>query len=84
MPSTPAHSVPKPHGTLIITDGNGVTTHADTLRCCHCQRVWVVMRGSGIRRGFCTKCAAVTCGAPECDPCAPWEKQLEGLERRAR
>lgn len=77
---TPTHSALRPHGTLIITDVDGREFQSDTLRCCHCQKVWVVKHGSGRIRGFCPKCSAPTCGAPGCHECQPWEKQMEAIE----
>jgi hypothetical protein len=77
---TPTHSTPRPHGTLIVTDVDGREYRRDTLRCCHCQKVWVVQPGSGRVRGFCSKCAAPTCGDAACHDCKPWEKQLEAIE----
>ena len=51
-----------------------------TFTCCHCCGVWVERKGSGIRRGFCLRCCARTCGAPACDACIPVERQLECME----
>jgi hypothetical protein len=69
--------VRNPHGGCML-DGVHV---ADTLMCCHCGKIWIVMKGSGIRRGFCTKCMGVTCGRPECDTCMPQEKRLDLIEK---
>jgi hypothetical protein len=52
-----------------------------TLRCCHCGLHWIVIRGSGRQRGFCMKCMDVTCGAPECIPCLPYEKRIDMIEK---
>jgi hypothetical protein len=70
----------KPSGTIFV-DGFEVAT---TLQCCHCGNHFVSIRGSGIQRGFCLKCQAVTCGSPECHICVPFEKWLEGVERAAK
>jgi hypothetical protein len=67
----------KPHGHIIV-DGIEV---ADTLQCCHCNGHFVPVEGSGIRRGWCPSCSQVTCGAPACMVCFPWEKQMEAMER---
>lgn len=74
----------KASGILIVTDFDGRTTEAETQRCTHCQSTWVFKKGSGITRGFCTKCMGVTCGRPECQPCEHWEKKLERIEKAAR
>ena len=68
-------------GVLIETpiDGSKSTSFA-TYTCCHCGRVWIPKPGSGITRGFCTRCGARTCGDPACDVCVPLEQQLLNLE----
>ena len=68
-----------PHGHLLI-DGPGGRREHDTLQCCHCGRHFVVITGSGRRRGFCARCAQVTCGAPGCANCLPYERRIELLE----
>lgn len=56
-----------------------------TLQCVHCNRQWVPIRGSGTTRGWCTNCSGPVCGAKPCvEHCAPWEKQLDIIERKAR
>ena len=77
----PRHTVPKPRGQVIIVGPRGTQTY-DTLRCVHCQAHWVVQPGSGRVRGWCLKCGGPTCGAPECNVCAPFEKKLELMESR--
>lgn len=67
----------KPSG-AIVADGREV---AHTMQCCHCGNHFVSIKGSGKRRGFCHGCMKVTCGAGECDPCIPFEKKLELMER---
>jgi hypothetical protein len=62
----------KPHG-IIIVNGQEV---ASTLQCPHCGGHFVSRKGSGIRRTFCLKCQAVTCGAFPCDPCKPFAAEL--------
>ena len=66
-----------PHGAFIV-DGREV---AHTLQCRHCGRHFVSVKGSGIKRGFCLRCVGVTCGAPGCDICVPFEKRLEYHEK---
>jgi ribosomal protein L37AE/L43A len=63
----------KPHG-LVIVNGQEV---ASTLQCPHCGGHFVSRKGSGIRRTFCLKCQAVTCGNFACDPCRPFAEALE-------
>ena len=63
---------------VVLIDGQQV---ADTLCCVHCNRHWIVQRGSGITRGFCTNCMGPTCGHKKCDGCYPLEKKLEDYEK---
>jgi hypothetical protein len=75
-------SVARPHGTLILTGLDG-EKQFDTLQCCHCSQHFVIIPGSGRKRGFCRCCMQVTCGAEACDRCVPFEKQMEAIERAA-
>ncbi len=76
------HGVLRPHGVGILADPDlPHEVQRDHLQCCHCQRVWVVEPGSGKKRGFCSKCNQVTCGAMECETCIPFEKKLELYEK---
>ena len=72
-----AQWVRKPHGSIQL-DGQEV---AVTLQCPHCGGHFVSRTGSGVKRSYCLKCAAVTCGGPQCRECNPWEKQMEAIER---
>lgn len=66
-------------GYIVSPDGYVV---AETLQCVHCQGHWVPVKGSGALRGFCLKCAGVTCGKPSCESeCVPFGKWLEKVER---
>jgi hypothetical protein len=70
---------PKASGAFIV-DGQEV---ASTIQCCHCGMHFVSKKGSGKQRGFCLCCHKITCGAPRCDVCIPFEKQLELMEQKA-
>lgn len=50
---------------------------ASTIQCCHCGMHWTPKPGSGTIRGFCLGCMRATCGAPDCDPCIPFEAWLD-------
>lgn len=63
----------------LLADGVEV---AATRMCGHCGAHFVMVRGSGRVRGWCLRCARITCGKRECDPCVPYEKRLEALEKR--
>jgi len=80
----PDNSVLRPHGLVIVTDLDGNETVRDTLQCVHCQAHWVVVKGSGRRRGWCMKCGGPTCGAHACEVggCVPKEAALEAEEKR--
>lgn len=58
----------------------GEVRDGETLSCEHCQRTWVVRKGSGKVRGFCTRCMGYTCGNPACEACVPAERRAENVE----
>ena len=64
------------HGAVLDASGTQV---ASTHQCPHCSGHFVMRRGSGTRRGWCTACLAVTCGSEECDVCVPVEEKLNYL-----
>lgn len=59
---------------LIFIDSIEVAT---TRQCVHCGGHFVSVKGSGVDRGFCMRCQGITCGKEMCDPCMPFEKQLD-------
>ena len=62
---------------IIIADG---TVVAKTKQCCHCGNHFIMVKGSGKYRGWCTKCHSITCGKYKCCKCVPFEKKLELAE----
>ena len=74
---------PRPYaGYSIITDpGLQRPIEQDYLQCGHCNAHYPVQPGSGKTRGFCLVCYRATCGKPECNPCVPFERKLEMMER---
>lgn len=67
---------------VILMDGKEV---AHTRQCCHCGQHFLSIKGSGKRRGYCTYCNKITCGAHKCDVCVPMEEKLalaEGMSLR--
>ena len=62
----------------IILDGQEI---AATLQCCHCNRHFISIRGSGTTRAFCMCCMKVTCGNPGCDVHVAFEKKLDLYEK---
>lgn len=83
MPSTPRHSLIRPHGHFIIDDPDAprIVEH-DVLRCAHCQVIMVYRKGSGGKLGFCARCNGVVCGNAKCgENCLNWEKALDLYEQ---
>ena len=65
------------HGVIL----EGTREVADTRQCPHCGMHFVMVKGSGVTRGFCMRCGGITCGKRECSTrCVPLEAQLEHLE----
>jgi hypothetical protein len=80
-----SYTIRRPHGVLLATHFDGTLEERDILVCCHCQYTWAVMPGSGRRRGWCIRCDALVCGKQRCmAECAPFERWLEAVERKAR
>lgn len=75
-----AEAVQKPSGHIIV-DGNVL---ADTLQCVHCNAHFVVIKGSGKTRGWCTHCNGPTCGSEECNECMDFRKKLDLFEKGKR
>ena len=67
----------------ISNPDNDKVENYDTLMCVHCGMHWTPIQGSGRKRGFCLNCMGVTCGQRPCMvDCVPYEKMIEGMERR--
>ncbi len=66
-------------GYLIITDAEGTREHK-TFPCPHCGGFFVIVKGSGKLRHFCTLCGAPTCDKPKCFEHSPFEKRLDLIE----
>jgi len=77
QPAGGAAAARRPSGAILV-DGQQV---ADTLQCVHCGGHFVMIRGSGRRRGFCTLCHGITCGSAGCVACVPTEQWLDQVER---
>lgn len=76
----PPVSVRKPHGHFEYTGPYGEMEEGDTLSCCHCRKHHMVRVGTVQNFGWCARCAAYTCGTPECEPCVPFEARLVNEE----
>jgi len=76
----------KPAGVIITATSSGRVIEADTLQCCHCGMHWMVVRGSGRLRGWCSKCNGPLCCEKElCTVmCYPLEKRLDDAEKHGR
>jgi len=77
---TRAQAVRQPAGYTRTTGPYGEVVDCDTLRCCHCSFSWEVVAGSGVQRGFCTRCMGYTCGSPSCMVCIPYFQRLDNVE----
>lgn len=73
-----AQAVHKPSGAILL-DGQHV---ADTVQCVHCAGHFVMLKGSGVERGWCLNCGGVFCG-PQCARCRPFERWLDQVEAAA-
>lgn len=71
----------KAAGYVQITDPIKGVIELETRHCMHCSKHWIYKPGSGITRGFCLNCMGLTCGAKQCDPCIPFERRLEAVEK---
>lgn len=75
------HTARHANGGIIINNGDGTTTEADTKQCCHCGQHFVWRAGSGTTRGYCTLCSQYTCGDPKCHEHFPIEERMDLYER---
>jgi hypothetical protein len=80
LPDAPQHER-KASGFILMDDGNGVIETACTLRCVHGGEHFISIKGSGTRRGFCTKCMGVTCGSPAHDEHYDWRQKIDDYEK---
>lgn len=76
-PYAGAESVRRPSG-FILVDGQTV---ADTVQCVHCNAHFIMVKGSGVTRGWCQNCHGMICG-PKCATCTPFEQRLDHAEKR--
>lgn len=75
----------QPAGVILISTPDGKVRDMDTVRCAHCGTHWVPEPGSGRERGWCFRCAALTCGREPCETtCQTVEQWCERIERYAR
>ncbi|MBX9623790.1 MAG: hypothetical protein K2X82_08240 [Gemmataceae bacterium] len=70
----------RPSGFWEFVPLDGKPKGGETRRCVHCSYTWVYRPGSGILRGYCSRCDGFTCGSAACDACVPYEARLENLE----
>lgn len=71
------------HGLVTLLDpgSDRPLLEVKTLQCVHCGGHWIPRPGSGMVRGFCTRCNGPICG-PGCAECVPEEQMLENIEKR--
>lgn len=70
----------KASGVILMDDGNGWRETANTIRCVHGGEHFISIKGSGITRGWCSRCAGVFCGRQH-ERCHHWMKQIEDFEK---
>jgi len=71
-------TVRRPAGYVRIDSPDGPPVERDTLQCVHCEKHWLVMPGSGRKRGWCMRCNGPSCGAKECMECRPADVLVYG------
>lgn len=79
----PKYVSTKPAGYIVYADKAGyVEAEGDMLQCVHCQYMWRVQPGSGVQRGWCSRCKGPTCGIKQvCETsCRPYMKMIEQIE----
>lgn len=70
----------RPHGWLYTVGPSGEQSEHETHQCVHCGGHFVMVRGSGKLRGYCSRCDGLVCG-PGCADCVPVEVLLENIEK---
>lgn len=73
-------SLIKPAGFSTEIGPYGEITVRPIHSCCHCQKTWEEVKGSGRLRGYCSRCHGYVCGHPDCMVCINWEAKLENVE----
>lgn len=73
------HTNRRASGHFTATGLYGELKEGQTLSCCHCSFTWILQKGSGKLRGFCTNCMGYVCG-PACAACVPAERKIENIE----
>jgi hypothetical protein len=64
------------YGGTILADGKEI---GQTAQCKHCGDHFMILKGSGRVRGWCTSCMGFVCG-PKCAACVPFEVRLLWME----
>ena len=63
----------------VLIDG---VESAATRQCGHCSNHFLCVKGSGITRGFCTKCGSWLCGRAGCiSGCYEFQRKIEDYEK---
>ena len=68
------------YGGTILADNKEI---GNTIQCVHCGNHFLMVRGSGVTRGWCMRCNGIVCG-PQCSECVPFDRQLEIMEGKLR
>ncbi len=70
----------KASGIILMDEGNGWRATADTIRCAHGGEHFISVKGSGIRRGWCSRCNGVFCGIRHAE-CYDWRRKIDDYEK---
>jgi hypothetical protein len=79
-----AYRMGRASGYVSIVSPDKPTVEGDTLQCVHCGGHFYTKPGSGMQRGWCTRCKGPHCGRNNCWECVPFMKKIEEMERRQR
>ncbi len=72
----------KPSGYSVLSHPDGSKKEMEKRQCAHCQFSWIYRPGSGVRRGYCSRCNGLLCGKPQCmEYCIPYINKIEGMEK---
>ncbi len=76
--------MPQQRGVLILSGSGLPDVERDTLTCIHCQKIDVLApkQDPTDLGGFCLRCMKHICSkCADANTCAPWEAQMEKMEK---
>ena len=67
----------KQDGYIIINTCEGPNIEHDTKQCIHCGGHFIMVKGSGVLRGYCSVCDGLLCGKRHCmEVCQHYKAKL--------